>query len=407
MKILFPCETNPFFDSSAIGNRYESLLSGLLNYNVEITVLVLGGFNSMDEFRKKRVKTNNPNLKVKYLIFTFQNSLWLRRFNRYILSPIINNFLINKLKKEYFKDYDFIWLTGNLPLRKSILNNLEYLANKTKTFIELSEFQGLHKLDQNNSKGYVNDWQDEYTNVTIKLLRHVDCFAIMTKTLINYYKELANNQNAKFIHLPMTVDLDRFRNVFVSNKWRKPYIAFTGTYTNSKDGVDVLIKAYNIIHSEFPEHQLLLAGFYHPDVNSQKELINKFKLEDNIKYMGVINKEEIPAFLINADFLVLPRPDSKQAQGGFPTKLGEYLATGNPVCATTVGEIPDYLVDSESVYFAEPGSVDSFANAMRRVLSNPEEARRIGDNGRKVAEKYFNKDIQAKALYDFLNNEVI
>lgn len=407
MKILFPVHSNPYFDSSAIGNRYESLLSGLLNHNVEITVLVLGGFNSIDEFNKKGVKNNNPNLKVKYLIFTFQNSLWLRRFNKYILSPIINSFLISKLKKEYIKDYNFIWLTGNLPLRKSVLNNLNYLADKTKIFIELSEFQGLHKFEQNNSIGYVNDWQDEYTNVTEKLLRHVDCFAIMTKTLINYYKDLAKNQNAKFIHLPMTVDLDRFNNVLVSIRWRKPYIAFTGTYTNSKDGVDVLIKAFNIIHSEFPQHQLLLAGFYHPDVISQKELINKFKLENNIKYIGLINKEEIPAFLINADFLVLPRPYSKQAEGGFPTKLGEYLATGNPVCATTVGEIPDYLVDGESVYFAEPGSVDSFANAMRRVLSNPQEAKRIGANGRKVAEKYFNKDIQAKVLYDFLKNEVI
>ncbi len=65
-------------------------------------------------------------------------------------------------------------------------------------------------------------------------------------------------------------------------------------------------------------------------------------------------------------YLFFHGPDSKQAQGGFPTKLGEYLATGNPVCATTVGEIPDYLVDGESVYFAVPGSVDSFADAMLR-----------------------------------------
>jgi glycosyltransferase involved in cell wall biosynthesis len=61
-------------------------------------------------------------------------------------------------------------------------------------------------------------------------------------------------------------------------------------------------------------------------------------------------------------------------------------------------------MDGESVYFAEPGSVDSFALAMRRALSNPEEAKQIGLNGREVAETHFNKDIQAKILYDFLHN---
>jgi glycosyltransferase involved in cell wall biosynthesis len=119
-------------------------------------------------------------------------------------------------------------------------------------------------------------------------------------------------------------------------------------------------------------------------------------------WMKEYPRDSIPSILKNASLLVLPRPASKQAQGGFPTKLGEYLATGNPVCSTTVGEISDYLVDGESVYFAEPGSVESFAGAMERALSDPIKAREVGLNGRKVAEKYFNKDIQAKILYDFL-----
>jgi glycosyltransferase involved in cell wall biosynthesis len=60
------------------------------------------------------------------------------------------------------------------------------------------------------------------------------------------------------------------------------------------------------------------------------------------------------------------------------------------------------LVDNESVFFAEPGSVASFAAAMDRALSNPILAKNVGLNGRKVAEKEFNKDVQAKILYDFL-----
>ncbi len=105
---------------------------------------------------------------------------------------------------------------------------------------------------------------------------------------------------------------------------------------------------------------------------------------------------------MNAGLLVLPRPDSKQAQGGFPTKLGEYLATGKPVCVTRVGEIPEYLEDGKSVFMAKPGDTDSFAYAMERALSNPVLAKEVGKNGRKVAEKYFNMEKQAEKLYNFL-----
>jgi glycosyltransferase involved in cell wall biosynthesis len=118
--------------------------------------------------------------------------------------------------------------------------------------------------------------------------------------------------------------------------------------------------------------------------------------------MKEYSRDVIPSIIGNADLLALPRPDSKQAQGGFPTKLGEYLATGKPVCATTVGELPDYLTDNESVFFAQPGSVESFAEAMRRALYDPENAKRVGLNGKQVAQEEFNKDIQAKKLYQFL-----
>ena len=138
----------------------------------------------------------------------------------------------------------------------------------------------------------------------------------------------------------------------------------------------------------------------------QEKLIEEFGLTNRITYFGVLNKDQIPVFVCNADLLVLSRPDSHQAQGGFPTKLGEYLATGNPVCVTKVGEIPDYLEDNVSAFMATPGDVDSFADAMDRALSNPDNAKKVGLAGRKVAEREFNSEIQAKRLYEFLQENL-
>lgn len=129
-------------------------------------------------------------------------------------------------------------------------------------------------------------------------------------------------------------------------------------------------------------------------------------MEDRVIYLGALNKEKIPPFVCNARLLVLPRPDSHQAQGGFPTKLGEYLATSNPVCVTKVGEISDYLEDNVSAFMATPGDVDSFAEAMNRALSNPELAKKVGNQGRKVAEKNFSISIQSDRLVKFLHDNL-
>jgi glycosyltransferase involved in cell wall biosynthesis len=99
--------------------------------------------------------------------------------------------------------------------------------------------------------------------------------------------------------------------------------------------------------------------------------------------------------------LALARPNSQQSEGGFPTKLGEYLASGRPVCVTDIGEISDYLVNDKSAFFAEPGSFISFSQAITKALSAAD-IEKVGKEGQKIAFQIFNKDIQSKRLYDFL-----
>ena len=66
-------------------------------------------------------------------------------------------------------------------------------------------------------------------------------------------------------------------------------------------------------------------------------------MKDSIVFTGIVSAADIPQILKNAAVLALDRPDSLQAQCGFPTKLGEYLLTENPVIVTKVGDIPLFL----------------------------------------------------------------
>lgn len=398
MHILLIRSLNPFFETGASANRFSDIINGLVSNNIKVTLLITKGYNNLAEYQVKGYKYRNSNLIIHYTVSTLNHNIWLRRINTYLINGILNKVSQIKTKKYYNKNYDFIWLTNDNGVLYTF--NKNYKLIHCKTIIELNEFNDLHKESTTGNR--FQKLKSLIAEKTFNLaIKRIDCFAVMTNTLIAHYKQMAK-PSAKFFHFPMTVNFSRFQNVAITEKYKKPYIAFTGTYTNLKDGVDILIKSFSKIISKYPMYHLYLAGFYHYDVAIQKELICKLRLQDKITYLNVIDKESIPEFICNADLLVLSRPDSHQAQGGFPTKLGEYLASGKPVCVTKVGEIPDYLVDNESAFMASPGNVESFADAMERALSDKSNSIRVGLNGQTVAKKNFSIDVQIIRCINFL-----
>ena len=397
MNIAFLCQYNPYIETSATANRIRGLVEGLSILGHHITLVVAGGQLKQNE--AKCFVSEYPNIKVVYISFANHYNGIIGRLNTYFFY----NWHTLRSKRKFRKMisheiFDIIWLSNN----GCILNIFLKLSDsiKAKTLIELNEYNDIYKVASGNLlqrrmglKGNKN---------FIEAVHRIDLFAVMTETLIAHYKQLAKPE-AQFLHLPMTVDLTRFVKVkYEANEYRYPYIAFTGTMNNQKDGVDILIKSFAVIAEKYPELHLYLAGFWHYDVPAQEKLIKEFGLADRIHHIGVLDRDSIPPFVSNAALLALSRPDTHQAQGGFPTKLGEYLATANPVCVTRVGEIPLYLKDNESAFLATPGDVNSFADAMDRALCNEENAKQVGANGRKVAEEHFNAAVQSKRLADFL-----
>ena len=202
----------------------------------------------------------------------------------------------------------------------------------------------------------------------------------------------------------MIVDPDRFMGV--EKQSSAPYIAYCGTATNTKDGVDELIKAFAITVSQHPEYKLYIIG----STPSKKqhfgnlELAKSLGIESKVVFTGIVPSSEIPQMLKNASILALDRPNNLQAQYGFPTKLGEYLLTANPVVITSVGNIPLFLKDMESALIVEPQNPHAFSKKINWAIEHPKEAQIIGSNGKRIAEKFFNPIIETKKIIEIVNN---
>lgn len=232
-----------------------------------------------------------------------------------------------------------------------------------------------------------------------------DGMIIMTKPLYNFFTTKVR-KDTKLILVPMTVEPERFANNKIKTNELSNYIAYCGYMGGNKDGVPILIDAFKIVFNKYDKLKLYLIGDTSNvnEYNVLKQKIKDLDLNDKVVLTGKVNRDDIPAYLCNASLLVLARPSSLQSEGGFPTKLGEYLATGNPVVVTRVGEIPDYLTDGVTAFLSSPDSAEAFAKKIDYALSNPFLAQKIGLAGREVALNIFNYRMQSKKIIDFIES---
>jgi glycosyltransferase involved in cell wall biosynthesis len=267
---------------------------------------------------------------------------------------------------------------------------------KTRIILEVSE----HPL---------NDYQGKLIKRLqgkLKILLETklsDGITCISKYLIDFYLKRGVSEK-KLFQVPSTVDSKRFQTS-ESSILDFEYILYCGHLNLSKDGVDILIRSFAKISHKFPEINLVLIGTGNADEeNLLKNIASILHIQNRIYFLGQIARAEVPRYLRNAKVLALSRPASIVADAGFPSKLTEYLAAGNPVVVTKVGEIPNYLTDCINSFLSRPGSVEAFSDKLDFVLDNYEFAKKVALKGKELTSKIFNYNFQARRIIGFMNS---
>lgn len=227
---------------------------------------------------------------------------------------------------------------------------------------------------------------------------------VISKSLKDFFIENGVDENKIHI-INMTVDSKRFENLIKQGDVEK-YIAYCGNVSNSKDGVDELIKSFALVAKKHDDVKLYIIGKLPPITDAPNDirlLVETLGIKDRVVFTGLVDHNEMPQLLKNAVALALARPNSLQAKHGFPTKLGEYLLTENPVVITDVGDMHLFLKNGESALIAEERNTVDFANKLCWILEHPKEAEEIGRKGKEVALQSFNADIETKKLVDIIS----
>lgn len=116
-------------------------------------------------------------------------------------------------------------------------------------------------------------------------------------------------------------------------------------------------------------------------------LAKSLGIEDNLLFLGP--RHDVPRILNASDIGVLVSHDE-----GLPNAVLEYMAAGLPVIATSVGGVPDLVVDGETGLLVPPSQPDGFFEAAKALLDSLDMRRRFGSAGRRRVEQAFGVDIE-------------
>lgn len=116
-----------------------------------------------------------------------------------------------------------------------------------------------------------------------------------------------------------------------------------------------------------------------------RALTQNLHLSSNVVFAGNVPDEQLPLYYAASDALVLP---SKDMSEGFGLTLLEANATGKPVIASNVGGIPSVIQDGHNGLLVPPKNPSSLADTILKLAGDSQLAKRIGQNGRKLAEPH-------------------
>lgn len=359
--------------NTAASNRFMAMLKTFSDEGVDVEVVFF--------------MSDSNNHEAPALPHVHYQYLW-KHFNpkNDKLKTLLYIYVYSKLFLRKLKEGDIVYSYGCNEMLSATLKK-----KGVKVYHERTEHPMVSKLKILNIRQY------------LEACTHVDGLFVISNALKEYFTSIGVPKEKIHI-INMTVEASRFDGLVCRPKER--YIAYCGKATNNKDGVDGLIKAFAITAKTHPDVKLYIIGAppKRSDESGNLELVERLGIASQVVFTGLVPANEIPQMLKDAEILALDRPDNMQAKYGFPTKLGEYLLTANPVAITRVGDIPMFLKDGVTALLAEPNSPKQFAEKLNWALDNREEALKIGAAGKELALESFDSVIETKKMIKIILN---
>jgi glycosyltransferase involved in cell wall biosynthesis len=202
-----------------------------------------------------------------------------------------------------------------------------------------------------------------------------DCLKLLYPWQLEKYRRLQGKNTAIFhdfvpVHTIKAIESEERSVLLVGYPWHTK-------------GVDVLIRAFKKIATQFPDYKLKLMGYY-PD----RKYLDRLAADcSQIEFLRA-RPNDLALHVIGACSVYV----SASRTESMGRVLLEAMAARKPIIASRVGGVPYVIADNDNGLLFEPGNVNDLADKLSLLLRNPELCERLGTRAYERVMTEFDED---------------
>jgi glycosyltransferase involved in cell wall biosynthesis len=228
-----------------------------------------------------------------------------------------------------------------------------------------------------------------------QLQRHADLFICVS----DFIRRAALSQGyppERTIVAPLGIDLDLRR----PGGEPTPGLIVHVARLVEKKGTEYLLHAFARIEGQAHDARLVIVGDG-PRRLHLEALAHELGVTDRVTFTGGLDHAATLAWMRQATVVAVPSVTASSGDSeGLPTVIFEAGALARPVVASDTSGIPEAVEDGKTGFLTRERDADSIAAGLMRVLSSPELALKLGQQGRRAMEERFESSKLTAALED-------
>ena len=188
---------------------------------------------------------------------------------------------------------------------------------------------------------------------------------------------------------PIGLDVDYFRPAAPDRDLRLEFGLAKGhllvglvSYLRSYKGHEYFIEAARIIASRRDDVTFVIVG-EGPEERSIRDQISQLRLQSRIRMLGF--RQDLLNVFRSFNVFAIPSVEGDT----IPQALMQALAVGIPVVSTTVGSIPDVVLQGETGFVVPPRDADALAERIAALLDDEVLRARMGAQGRALVQREY------------------
>lgn len=204
--------------------------------------------------------------------------------------------------------------------------------------------------------------------------------------------------------IPFGVDLQKFVRTKDTDKEKNTIVVGTVKTLSEKYGIDLLIKAFfhlkeriSVISPETATKlrlRIVGGGYQEKEL---KSLVKQLGIEKVTCFVGAVSHNQVPYELSKLDiYVALSRWDSES----FGVAIIEAGIIGLPVVVANVGGLPEVVQDNHTGFVVPKENPEKAAEALEKLVLNPELRHHIGLNAQKFIKQNFSWNFCVKKMSD-------